>query len=70
MYKKNLEKYKTFTLLLVIGCLVILLWFKNQAIQSLESVNTEITYEITKFNTTTRRGLLRKSVLSKTHIVV
>jgi hypothetical protein len=69
-----LEKYKTFTLLLVIGCLVILLWFKNQAIESLQSANTEISYEITKdgkFMATQRQNImdleeaLKKGLLEK-----
>lgn len=48
MYKKNLEKYRSFLLLGIIAILLVLLWFKNQTISSLESLNTEVTQEITK----------------------
>lgn len=48
MYKKNSEKYRSFLLLGIIAILLVLLWFKNQTISSLESLNAEVTQEITK----------------------
>ena len=48
MYKKNSEKYRSFLLLGIIAILLVLLWFKNQTISSLELLNTEVTQEITK----------------------
>jgi hypothetical protein len=48
MYKKNSEKYKRIFLLGIISILLGLLWLKNQTIDSLRLLNTEVTQEITK----------------------
>lgn len=48
MYKKNLEKFKVHFLLGIIGVLIALLWLKNETIESMQLLNTEVTGEITK----------------------
>lgn len=74
MYKKNSEKYRSFLLLGIIAILLVLLWFKNQTISSLESLNTEVTQEITKdgkYMATQRQNImdledaLKKGLLEK-----
>ena len=61
MYKKNSEKYKLYFLLIVIGVLFFLLWLKNNTIDSLRTINTEITHEVTmdgKYMATQRQNIM------------
>ena len=61
MYKKNSEKYKLYFLLIVIGVLFFFLWLKNNTIDSLRTINTEITHEITmdgKYMATQRQNIM------------
>jgi len=48
MYKRNLEKYRDYFLLGIIGFLLGLLWIKNQTIDALNCENNEIRQEISK----------------------
>lgn len=48
MYKKNSAEYRFYFLIGVIVVLLMLIWLKDKTIESLKTINTEITFEITK----------------------
>ncbi len=48
MYKKNSAEYRFYFLIGVIVVLLMLIWMKNNTIDSLKNINSEITYEISK----------------------